>query len=593
MFPVSDKYKIAIRDTCTFEISGTLLLADGTVQSIDDSNLITGSLAIKKSCLPGSVLEFGGAVLGELTFSIRSQKSQYIYLDGIISLGVSVRFEDEQEIIPLGVWVIAETKKTLDTINITAYDMVFKLEKPYPGISLTGTPFSIMTLVAQTCGVELGQTADEFEQLPNGDMPITFDTDSGLKSYREIVGSLAQMCGGFVTADRYGKIVIKQVHINTDFELTLSQRYSSNIADFTCSYDCIRISGNAGEFSSGEHFETPGTLIMTINDARGWDYGSEEILQQKTNNLFYYVDVIEYTPSKVSLFSDPAIDCGDRYKLYTKDGYVSCIVTNYTWRYNGRMDIEGVGQNPYLTSAATQSSTSRGGGGSSQSSQMFYYLFTNGSAARLSSFSETDLLELANVTITTTKDTTAEFHGIIQLDSTVVNDTVHFMAYDSSGDELKDFYIKNNAVGTLLIQYRLNDNIINTVLYKNDVLSGNTMLSLYYPVTGLLRDVVYRFSVYAGFLNGFCDIEVGNFLGTISGQGVLQSKAWDGILKLTDDVHTLAMPTITELHMTDSVVVNKVTVNPKSEISEQAPLITLPEIEIPVVTGILEIEQET
>lgn len=593
MYSVSDEYKVAIRDSCAFTISGLVELANGDSFQINDKSLDEGSITIKQNCLSGSVLAFGGAVLGELSMSIipeSSRVSQYAYLDGVITLSVTAHLKDNHtEKIPMGKWIIAETKKVHNTISIRAYDSVFKLTKSYPGTALTGTPYNVLQLVAQACNITLGQTQEDLEALPNGNMPITLDADSNFKTYREVVAAVAQMCGGFVTSDRYGNIVIRCLHLATDFSLTKAQRYSSTISDFQCVYDCLQVSGNGGTFSSGEHFEVPGTLIMKIDDARGWDYGTEEILQQKTNTLFEYVDILNYTPSKVSLFADPAIDCGDKYALHTDTGVVYSYVTSYTWKYNSPMTIECVGENPYLTKDAVSSSSSRGGGGSGGSAQMFYYLFTNGSAYSISSKSETDLKEIANVSVTTTKDTSAEFHGILQLTVTSNPNVIRFMAYNSK-DEMQDYEITEQTQATILIQYQLNGEDY-SMLYKTDTLPGNRMISLYYPITSLEQDVVYQFSVRIGVLQGSINLGLGEFLGTVSGQGVVQSKSWDGNLDITETISPIAIDQISvHTNISDNVFARLVDIQPRYQITENISKISFAPLQIASATEDVKIE---
>lgn len=107
---------------------------------------------------------------------------------------------------PLGRFILENpTRPTADTLNLTAYDFVTKLDQDVTAwLQTQAFPMTAAQLakgVCEACGLELAA-----EVFTNQDHPIA--ALSGSYTARQLMGHIAQLAGGFCRADSEGRIVI-------------------------------------------------------------------------------------------------------------------------------------------------------------------------------------------------------------------------------------------------------------------------------------------------------------------------------------------------------------------------------------------------
>lgn len=534
MYPISEHYKNAIKSSNPSYLTGSILFKDGSTRELTMSDIIVGGPSITMQAVTQDVLEFGAAVLGQLDISIVTDinESRYKYYDGIINLDFNIETDNGVETIPLGEYTITEAEKLKTKLQLSAYDNLFKMDKPY-SISIVGTPFEIMSTLASDCGCELAEDEDYYLSLPNGEETLTINTSSACSTYRQAASVVAQMCGAFIQANRYGKISLKQFSITETFTLDLSQRYSSSIADYICTYVDLVVEGLGGSFRAiSENIDNG--MTMHMGDCPAWDYGVEAVLQERANKLIAYLDNIQYTPCELSIISDPSIDCGDKVILQTESGNVKTLITSYTWKFHSPMELQSVGKNPYLVSndAAKQRAIrdieySGGGGGAS-----VLYTFKN-----IRKFNCSDKLEtMSSITFVATKDTFVLFDGTFQVDVDI-DDELHtstITIVDSTG-ESKEYEVNYTRGGyvNLSIQYYYNYN----ELIKPYILTlekGSHIVTLHYPIDNVLSGSVNKFEIRMSTDSGIVTVDKEKFTGTITGQGLASKPTWDGTITVEE-----------------------------------------------------------
>ena len=541
MFNTSDRFKEVIRGTSEQYLTGIITATDGTVIEINDSVISSGSVSITKQCLTGQEFAYGAAVIGELDMSIRTNLSRYLMYDAEIDLWCRVVVDNESEHIPLGIWTIAEAERDKQALKVVAYDNLIKLNRKYD-LALEGTPYELMNAFALVCDCELAEDETYYASLTNSDHYITINSEAGCSTFRDAASIVAQVCGCFIQADRYGRISMRQFSTEPTFSITRGQRYGSTISDFVCHYIELEVSGRNGTFISINEESDVG-MKMLIEDAPAWDYGLPETLQQRADNLRWLLEELYYTPCEISVPSDPSIDCGDMVTLYMEDGSagdesVNSLITSYTWQYRGAMELSSSGVNPYLqTSDANSSRQLRDLREEIDAAKVIYYPFMNTSRTKLTTTAQ----RIVSVPFTSIDDTSVIFQGTLQLDvespdvEEIQTLTLTIPATEQSEAQTVEVPITTHrpSFANLTLFYHF-DNVKQRIVYTNALNSGGHTISLFYPVNQIESNTTHTFEVWASIEDGEATIDTGMFIGAISGQGLAAISQWNGQLELDD-----------------------------------------------------------
>lgn len=585
MYATSETYRNSVKGYYPSYVTGTISFPDGTTDIITDEDILTGGLEITMQAANQDILEFGPAVIGQLELSLRTSKydSRYKYYDAQIKLDYIVELPDDDEIIPLGIWTVAEADRVGTKLKLTAYDNLIKLDKPF-NVSMTGQPFDIMRQLADECECELAEDEQYYLALPNSEELIGIMTGGSCATYRQAASAVAQLCGCFVQADRFGKITMRQFSTTPTFTLNASQRYSYSVADYICRYVELIVTSTQGTFQSVSQVVENGTTL-TMNDALAWDDGLSETLQKRTDALMLLLDEIQYTPGEVSIPSDPSIDCGDYVSLETETGTVNTLVTSYTWKYHSAMELESVGKNPRLF--ATNSSKQQMLKEVEQKSMANLYAFKN-----IKRFDCTSELEpFVQVTFVSTKETFALFSGTLQVDVDV--DDVEYTSKliltktdEETGETITEEHnIPFTRAGhvDLHIQYQYNG-VEFGPKYIHTLEKGSHIITLHYPIQGIEGDSIGRFAIYMSVEGGKAHVKKEMFMGTISGQGLAGTPKWDGTINATEMIpyYSIEDLSLTIKNVKDELAISKPGVG-KSNVIEHINKFNIMDLTLPIV----------
>lgn len=560
MYNVSAEYLSAVRALSrTDRMTGTLELTNGTTIELKDNKVFERTLELVHDVISGEEIEFGSAMLKQLSFSLRTHQDRYVFYDARITPYYGVKIADGTWFdVPLGVFEVAEAERVGSHIQLVAYDDLLKFDKDYNGIAITGTCFEVLTTMCELCGVPLGLTEADIEAFPNGGSSIYIDEKTGCNTYRDCLKVIAQKLGAFATTDRAGNLILRRYGKEAAATLKSSNRFSTKLADFICRYAGITVNAGGKSWSSYDESVDSG-LELILQDAPAWDYGTDEALQAQTDALMAELAAISYTPSKLSISNDPAIDCGDMLALETETGTVNTLVTGLRWRYRARMEIESTGANPYLKSVRPQKSlVIRELEKQTTNNKLIFYSFTNSTEKVISG---TEVVSLANVTFVTVEDTSAMF--LAQLPMTVeAADVV------TETEEEKNVTVTDSTGATATILDADGNPLTLTVLAKNtDTKPGTADVEIYYYLNGSLVDyqlverltagphilsLFYPFAELKGNSNNTFDVRIlatgGNvtvakraFRATVTGQGLAATTVWDGTLSFDESVPKLAI----------------------------------------------------
>ena len=240
---VSTEYLIAINDAATRR---RLL---GTIDDIPftGNDVIRNSFEVQNRCAEESEMKIGGVYIGQLNMvfvpSFLSKVPKKSYIGKVIRpyIGLYVPDTEEWEDVPLGVFTIKSAKISKDGISIEAYDNMKKLDKAWDlaGSMLSSTPYGFLKMISLECGVELGITKEEVEELPNGTEELFLVEENDIETYRDVLYWIAQTLGCFATIDREGQLVVRQFGQGTA-EMTDKHRDVDAVySDYTTKYTSI------------------------------------------------------------------------------------------------------------------------------------------------------------------------------------------------------------------------------------------------------------------------------------------------------------------------------------------------------------------
>ena len=558
MYAVSENYLSAIRArTRTHRLTGTIVLTDGTEVPLGLENIESDSVEIEKSCVTGEELQFGNVILTELRIGVRTDLNRYLFFDAKIHLDYELQLSDGSwEAVPLGTFTVGEAERKKDIVSMIAYDALIALDDDYGGKALYGTPYEILTAVCEDKGMILANTEEEINALPNGEEKIQVDETSGCDTWRDCVKVVCQMLGTFAIADREGRLLICQFHKEVDSTMEMRDRFSLTASDFEVSYIGLIIKSSTATYSVYAPDAETG-LEMTMTNAPAWDYGLEETLQARAENLLQELVTIRYTPCELSAVADPRFDCGDRVAFPLEDGTVAeSIITKITWRM-GSMDIVSTGKNPRLYGMTPKKAqVIRELQSQTVENKLIFYSFTNQNAVTAKTVGEEQ--QVAQVTFATTKPTSAMF--IAQLPVEVacedmvtskttetqteypVTASSEILDADGNAVTLSVLVTDKDTVKTvthgfvdLQVEYYLDGTLVDYQLIQR-FHRGKHILALFYTFDSLDGNTNFQWQVKIRVVDGSGTVTVPKraFRATVTGQGMAGTDQWDGTLNFDD-----------------------------------------------------------
>jgi len=357
MYAVSQRFKDAMsRPVQRHRIKGTV---NGV--AFTEAHILSGSFSITGQCSDASNVQIGQVYTSELKITLLKtlNLSRYTLMDSEIIPYFGLRLETGfYEYIPLGVFTVSKASWGATGVEITAYDNMAKLDRTFSTSVLVGTPYTLLKLACDSCGLELGNRARDFEGFANGARRLQLYADNDISNWRDVVSWVAQTCACNVFADRAGRIVLRAYgqevveSIDTEHRLT-----GSTFDDYETRYTGLSVVDMAEQQTVYFSYAVDDGLTYNLGSnpflQTPLDSTVEELCREILNALLR----IRYVPFTVDMIGNPAYDLMDVFRF--EDGFadgnkISCL-TKYTFRYNGKYTAVGVGTDPALASANSKS----------------------------------------------------------------------------------------------------------------------------------------------------------------------------------------------------------------------------------------------
>lgn len=250
MYSVTDAFKNAIKEpVIEYGIIGQI----GNTQFTEE-NVIAGSMTVSNQCTDTNDIVLGSAYVGQLTATFTGiQLNRYDWLDKVVSFAIRVQLPNNQhEDVPMGYYTIKEVYHTAEGVQIKAYDNMHKFDKLFDAthFDFNGKPYAFLNTICSDCGVTLGMSQSEVEDLPNGEHKMylcgarkeTTDYASDIETYRDALFYLAQACACFATIDRQGRLVLRRYRQGKDDTITELHRLAgAEFSDYVTSYNGLYV----------------------------------------------------------------------------------------------------------------------------------------------------------------------------------------------------------------------------------------------------------------------------------------------------------------------------------------------------------------
>lgn len=347
MYKVSDAYLKARKSPVQrYRMRGTI---NGSV--FTDQNILSGSFSISNQCSDETQVLIGQVYIAELKVTlIGFDTERYSLKNGKLIPVFGMKIADgSYEDVPLGVFTISDAQWGTSGIAITAYDNMSLLDRTFSGGRLTGTPYEILSLACSNCRMMLGMSEADFDGIPNGRIEFTLSADNDISTWRDVVSWIAQTCASNAFADRDGKLVLRTYNKNVVDTIDDSHRLSGcTFGDYETRYTGVSVVNQAEEKTN--YYGADEDNGLTYNLGSNPFLQNDQIRDECCKAILSALAEIQYVSFKVAMIGDPAFDLMDvlTFSGGAADGSKLSCITKFTFTYNSKFEIEGVGKNPAL-----------------------------------------------------------------------------------------------------------------------------------------------------------------------------------------------------------------------------------------------------
>ena len=588
MYPVSEAFLRAVQEnTRRYYWTGRITTKGGAVYPFGYEDIVKGSGYISAQCCGSAEIELGTVYAAEMGVTLFSQVDRYT-LDGAkVELFYHLRVEGGGfEEVPMGIFEVSEANRTSHCLELKAYDYMLRFEKSFNGFESVGNAWAFLELCCKACGVEMENTQGEIEGMPNGRELLSIYPENDIGTYRDVLFFVGQVLGGFFCINRRGRLELRKYGAEPVLEVQGRHRFSSSFSDFITRYTAVSSTNLRTQTAEYYGLEVDDGLTMNLGVNPLLQFGLEETRRQLCGNILADLAAVNYVPFDSSTIGNPALDLGDvlTFTGGQADGEQMTCITSFQCRIGGRQSLKCVGKNPRLAQAKSKNDKNISGLlNQIEAGKVGIHTFTNASAYVVAE----DRVRVISIEFAAKEETHVQFFGQVVLDvraaqverracasgSVVVpvpvagagggtggGVAVGAVSGDgeeagSAGDdggtgestenvtvevELPVIWTEDGQAA-VFVTYELNDSEILAHRPVETWGSGRHILSLYYPIDGLVPNITNTFNVYLRMEGGTGKIETGGCIASISGQGMAAAAAWDGTVTVEEPMRRFAL----------------------------------------------------
>ena len=497
---------------------------------------------------------------------------RYTLEEAEIRLSFHLVYEDEtEEEVPMGVFYVAEANRCIKTLELKAYDGMLNLDKNFSKGLSSAYPYEFLSLLSKACHIELAQTKEEIEAMPNGTELLGIYQDNDIESWRDFLYYLAQTLGCFAIIDRFGRLNLSAYGNTAVMAVDIRHRFSSSFSDFVTRYTAVSSTNKRTEKAEYYAKSPDDGLTMNLGVNPLLQFGLEETRKRIINAILDVITSVEYVPFDSDTIGNPALDLGDVLRFtggHADETKQSAITSIYT-KINGKQTVKCVGKNPRLAAAKSKNDKNITGLiNSIGETKLSIYTFANALALDVGA----EKLSIINMEFASGDETNAEFHAqaILQVESnpdtrTLTAETTIDLGTttDDNGTTVENKKVisfplswDEDGKTELSVFYVLDGHEVEEFHPKESWLSGKHLLTLYYPIMELTANQLHTFEVLISMKNGAGHIEAQNIMATITGQGLGVQERWDGKITAEETMKKLLLSSMPTHTLQDVVMVH-------------------------------------
>lgn len=548
MYAVSEQFKKAIQDnTRNYYWTGRITTKDEKEYSFTNKDIVKGSGYISNQCCGSNEIEIGSVYSAELSITLYSEIDRYTLEGGIVTLSFWLDVgADTYEEVPMGIFEISEANRTINCLEIKAYDYMLRFEANFTNKVSSGFAFDLLMLACQECDVEFVHTQEEIEAMPNGTTLLGIYSENDIETWRDLIFYVAQVLGCFATINRSGELELRKYGNQSRIDISSKQRFSSSFSDFVTRYTAISSTNRLTETSEYYALDPDDGLTMNLGVNPLLQFGLAETRKKLCTNILNDISIINYVPFDSTTIGNPVMDLGDIITFsggHADENQITCV-TSIQYKVNGKHTIKCVGKNPKMAEAKSKNDKNISGLiNQIEAGRIAVHTYMNASAFSINSVNA----EIVSIEFASNEDTDAQFHASILMDvkadqvekSGTATGTITLPAADTTltpttADETFNLKWQDDGKAVLTVTYIINDHELTTYYPIETLGSGKHIINLYYPLNGLQSNAYNTFKVWLKITGGTAAIGRGQCVATISGQGLSANNTWDGRLEVSD-----------------------------------------------------------
>lgn len=258
-------------------------------------------------------IQIGSAVAAKIELTVKRINELFENTEIPIEIGLKLP-SGKYEYIPLGFFTAEHPTLDQATTTFTAYDRMMKTTGVYVSeLTYPASAESVLKEISTGCGVPCNVSG------LNG---ITIDTAPVGYTYREVIGYIASLAGGFACVDRTGTIVIKWYEDN-GYTINESRimTFEKNESDYHLDYLTCNVDSNTS-FTVGS-----GTLGITFDNPL--------TTEEKLNSVYKKVRGFAYRGACLKTLGDIRLDPWDIVTVEELGKTYKVPVMNITQEYDG------------------------------------------------------------------------------------------------------------------------------------------------------------------------------------------------------------------------------------------------------------------
>ena len=566
MYPVSEAFLRAVQEnTRRYYWTGRITTKGGAVYPFGYEDIVKGSGYVSAQCCGSAEIELGTVYAAEMGVTLFSQVDRYT-LDGAkVELFYHLRVEGGGfEEVPMGIFEVSEANRRLHCLELKAYDYMLRFEKSFNGFESVGNAWAFLELCCKACGVEMENTQGEIEGMPNGRELLSIYPENDIGTYRDVLFFVGQVLGGFFCINRRGRLELRKYGAEPVLEVQGRHRFSSSFSDFITRYTAVSSTNLRTQTAEYYGLEVDDGLTMNLGVNPLLQFGLEETRRQLCGNILADLAAVNYVPFDSSTIGNPALDLGDvlTFTGGQADGEQMTCITSFHCRIGGRQSLKCVGKNPRLAQAKSKNDKNISGLlNQIEAGKVGIHTFTNASAYVVAE----DRVRVISIEFAAKEETHVQFFGQVVLDVRAAQVERRACASGSivvpipagtgggtdggTGGSTEDVTVEvelpviwtEDGQAAVFVTYELNDSEILAHRPVETWGSGRHILSLYYPIDGLVPNITNTFNVYLRMEGGTGKIETGGCIASISGQGMAAAAAWDGTVTVEEPMRRFAL----------------------------------------------------